>query len=195
MKHLRLVILITLSLDLLYYSCGNSSNSSNSDANKNATTEEAIASDTKVQTDNAEAQVSTVEEEGDPNIVAASVDTMEMVVDNHDNLVGRYVKTEKGTYFFEVQDMGEVPRLGHKIVVYRARDSQGIVFTYRKNVNIRQRPSLESPVITQISHEEGGVPETYPCLGKTKGWYKVNVKGKIGYVRHDLVIWDGMDTF
>ena len=33
-----------------------------------------------------------------------------------------------------------------------------------------------------------GVPPTLT-------WYKVNVDGKIGYVRGDLLCWDGMCTF
>jgi hypothetical protein len=32
-------------------------------------------------------------------------------------------------------------------------------------------------------------------LGKVKEWYKIQIRGKEGYVRHDLVEWDGMDTF
>ena len=37
--------------------------------------------------------------------------------------------------------------------------------------------------------------ECYDCLGKKNGWYKIKVDGKIGYVRADLMNWDGMCTF
>ena len=128
-------------------------------------------------------------------IKPASVDTMQMVVDNHGNLVGRYVQTNQTTYTVSVQDEIEVPRLGHKIVEYKAKNGQGVVFTRRKNVNVRSQPNLQSPVICQITCKEGELPDTYPCLGKTQGWYKIKVRNTEGYVRHDLVEWDGMSTF
>ena len=189
MKKHWIAVLIPLGLGLLGYSCDNKK------VNTTPTPEELIEAVRRAQTDNTPVQAPVVEDNGDPSIVAASVDTMEMVVDNRGNLVGRYVQTNQNTFVISVQDDTEVPRLGHKIVVYRARDGKGILYTTRKNVNIRKEPNLESTVICQITNNEDGVPDTYPCLGKTKGWYKINVNGKIGYVRHDLVIWDGMDTF
>ncbi len=128
-------------------------------------------------------------------IKPASVDTMEMVVDRHGNVVGRLVSNNANTYTISVQDDSEVSKIGNKIVTFRAKDGQGILYTQRKNVNIRQQPNLESTVIGQISFDPNYVPETYPCLGKTDEWYKIKVNDKVGYVRHDLVIWDGMDTF
>ncbi len=41
----------------------------------------------------------------------------------------------------------------------------------------------------------GYVPDCYKCLGFVKGWFKVKVDGKVGYVRSDLLDWDGMCTF
>ena len=189
MKKHWIAVLIPLGLGLLGYSCDNKK------INTTPTPEELIEAVRRAQVDNTPVQAPAAEDDGDPSIIAASVDTMEMVVDNRGNLVGRYVQTNQNTYVVEVQDTMEVPRLGHKIVVYRARDGQGIVYTLRTNVNVRQQPTLESPVVTQISVNEGYAPDVYPCLGKTKGWYKINVNGKIGYVRHDLVEWDGMNTF
>ena len=118
-----------------------------------------------------------------------------MVVDNRGNLVGRYVQTNQTSYTVSVHDDIEVPKLGHKIVEYSAKNGQGIVYTLRKNVNVRTQPNTNSPVLCQITCEEGEVPNTYPCLGKVKEWYKIQIRGKEGYVRHDLVEWDGMDTF
>ena len=135
------------------------------------------------------------EDDGDPNIKAASVDHMKMVIDSHGNVVGRYVRTNQTSYTVSVQDDLEVPKIGHKIVTYSAKNGQGIVYTHRTHVNIRTQPDLKSPVITQISTPEGELPQTYPCLGKTQGWYKIRVKGAVGFVRHDLVEWDGIDTF
>ena len=128
-------------------------------------------------------------------IKPASVDTMEMVVDRHGNVVGRLVSSNANTYTISVQDDSEVSKIGNKIVTFRAKDGKGILYTQRKNVNIRQQPNLESTVIGQISYDPNYVPEAYPCLGKTDEWYKIKVNDKVGYVRHDLVIWDGMCTF
>ena len=128
-------------------------------------------------------------------IKPASVDTMEMVIDRHGNVVGRLVSNNANTYTIAVQDDMEVSKIGNKVVTFRAKDGQGILYTRRKHVNIRQQPNLESTVIGQISYEDGCVPEDYPCLGKTDEWYKIKVGNKVGYVRHDLVEWDGMCTF
>ena len=128
-------------------------------------------------------------------IKPATIDTMEMVVDRHGNVVGRLVSNNANTYTIAVQGDSEVSKIGNKVVTFRAKDGQGILHTRRKHVNIRQQPNLESTVIGQISYEDGCVPETYPCLGKTDEWYKIKVGNKVGYVRHDLVEWDGMDTF
>ena len=89
----------------------------------------------------------------------------------------------------------EVPKAGLQIVVFSAANKQGILFTKRTHVNIRQLPTIESTVVTQISYKKGSVPETYPCIGKVNDWYKIRVNGKEGYVRQDLVEWDGMNSF
>ena len=128
-------------------------------------------------------------------IKAASVDTMLMVLDYLDRVVGRYVRTNETTYTVAVQDDIEVPKDGRRIVVFRAVDGKGILYTRRTNVIIRQQPTTASDVMTMISTPKGELPETYPCLGKSGDWYKIIVKGKEGYVRQDLVIWDGMSSF
>lgn len=130
-----------------------------------------------------------------PFVKAASVDNMKMVLDNMGNVVGRYVSTNDNTYTVSAQEDFEVPKVGHKVVVFSAANKQGILYTKRTHVNIRQQPTTESPVVTQISYMKGAVPETYPCIGKVNDWYKIRVKNKEGYVRQDLVEWDGMDSF
>ena len=128
-------------------------------------------------------------------IVPASVDTMLMVIDRQGEVLGRWISTNASTYTVDVQDAVEIPKIGNKVVTFRAKDGKGVLYTTRQHVNIRQQPNLESTVIGQISYDPDYVPETYPCLGKTDEWYKIKVNDKIGYVRHDLVKWDGMDTF
>ncbi len=128
-------------------------------------------------------------------IKPASIDTMLVVVNRQGELIGRFVSSTASTYTVAIQDHIEIPKIGNKVVTFRAADGQGILFNYRTNVNIRQRPDINSPVICQISHDpKEDLSDPYPCLGKTDEWYKIKVGNKVGYVRHDLVEWDAMDT-
>lgn len=183
----------TLSLALLFagYSCGNKS----AEKTLPDTTDIEQEGDFATIPEDMESDTIDDDDDGDPNIKAASVDHMKMVINSHGNVIGRYVSTNQTSYTVSAQDNVEVPKIGHKIVTYSAKNGQGIVYTHRTHVNVRKEPNMESIVITQISTEKGEMPETYPCLGKTKGWYKIRVKNAVGYVRHDLAEWDGMDTF
>lgn len=126
--------------------------------------------------------------------------SMKMVVDKHGKAVGRYVKTNKTTYTIGVQDDVEVPIKGHRVVTFSAKDGQGIIYRDQSrtgNINVRKRPSTDAPVVAKIADTTslGYVPDCYDCLGKVNGWYKIRIDGKIGFVRSDLVEWDGMCTF
>lgn len=122
--------------------------------------------------------------------------SMKMVVDSEGNVVGRYVRTNANSYMVEVQDIYDVPKAGNKVVTFRAENGQGVIWCKDfGKVNVRSIPSIKGKIIGKLIYEEGMVPDTYPCLGKVKNWYKVSVNGKTGYVREDLIEWDGMDTF
>jgi len=127
--------------------------------------------------------------------------SMKMVVDSRGNVVGRYVSTGRSTYTIDVQDTGTVPKAGHRVVTFSAANGQGIIYRDQSrtgNINVRKSPSTGAAIVGKIPDNmvTGCVPDTYPCLGKTKnGWYKIRIDGKVGYVRGDLVVWDGMDTF
>ena len=124
--------------------------------------------------------------------------SMKMVVDKRGNVVGRYVETDRNVYYISVQDVSSVPKRGHRIVTFSAAKGQGVVFYDQSrtgNLNVRKSPSTNSPILTQIPHPGDYVPDCYKCLGKVNGWYKVKVNGKTGYVRGDLLEWDGMCTF
>jgi len=126
--------------------------------------------------------------------------SMKMVVDKHGKAVGRYVKTNKTTYTIGVQDDVEVPIKGHRVVTFSAKDGQGIIYRDQSrtgNINVRKRPSTDAPVVAKIADTTalGYVPDCYDCLGKVNGWYKICIDGKTGFVRSDLVEWDGMCTF
>ena len=191
MKRFWYAAALLLGIGQTLYSCGGKNDSNET----SLPTQTEMSTEFEATTDELENDSIVDEDDGDPNIKAASVDHMKMVIDSHGNVVGRYVRTNQTSYTVSVQDDLEVPKIGHKIVTYSAKNGQGVVYTHRTHVNIRTQPDLKSPVITQISTPEGELPQTYPCLGKTQGWYKIRVKGAVGFVRHDLVEWDGMDTF
>ena len=121
---------------------------------------------------------------------------MKVVVDSAGNVVGRYVRTNAETYIVGVQDIFDVPKCGRRVVKYKASKGQGVIWCKRVGrVNVYSRASRKSEIIGQLKYEDGYVPETYPCLGKKRSWYKVKVNNKIGYVPAKLVEWDAIDTF
>ncbi|MCR4851962.1 MAG: SH3 domain-containing protein [Prevotella sp.] len=129
--------------------------------------------------------------------LGVNAQSMKMVVSNQGEVQGRYVRTNASTYTVDVQDEYDIPKAGNKVVTFSAAKGQGIV--YRKgervgNINVRKGPSTKTAVVGKIVDPEG-VPDTFPCLGKVNGWYKIRINGKVGYVREDMVNWDGMDTF
>lgn len=192
MKRLWYAASLSMALAFTGYSCGNKSSSS---AQTQTEAEQADVVESFQEETETDTYTYDEEADGDPKIKAASVDHMKMVIDSRGNVEGRYVRTNQTSYTVSVQDEVEVPKIGHKIVTFSAKNGQGVVYTHRTHVNVRTQPDLKSPIITQISYDKNKTPETYPCLGKTRGWYKIRVKGKVGYVRHDLAEWDGMDTF
>ena len=183
-KHFYAVLLL-LCLSITAFSCGGKHNS---------TTTLDETTDT-ITLNNDSLVVAETNNGNGPTVKAASVDNMKMVLDSNGNVIGRYVSTNENTYTVSVQDDFEVPKAGLHIVVFSAANKQGVLYTKRTHVNIRQLPTIESPVVTQISYKKGSIPETYPCIGKVNDWYKIRVNGKEGYVRQDLVEWDAMDTF
>ena len=118
-----------------------------------------------------------------------------VVIDKTGNVVGRYVGETVDKYFISVQDTVPVAKSGLHVELYSAEKGHGIVFlTADGVVNVREKPSTDSKIVAKIQNGDG-IPETYKCLGLEKGWFKIKVDGKIGYVRMDLMAWDSMDTF
>ncbi len=116
-----------------------------------------------------------------------------VVVDTNGEFVGKYIRTNATTYTVGIQDYFDVPKKGHKVVVYSAEAGQGYVAPKGDgNVNVRSTPSTSGKKIGSLSGPNGGIPEEAPCLGKTNGWYKIQYGNKIGYVRADLMGWDPM---
>ena len=132
--------------------------------------------------------------------LSSSAQSMKMVVDNQGAVVGRWEKTNKTTYTVVVQDDTEVPIKGHRIVTFSAKNGQGVVYRDQKRtgkINVRKGASTKTAVIEQIEDNtiDGCVPDCYDCLGLINGWYKIRINGKTGFVRADLMEWDGMCSF
>lgn len=125
-----------------------------------------------------------------------NVDTQAVVVDDQGAVVGKHLFTDGDFYIIEMQDYAEVPVAGHHKMTYSAENGQGVIYTLRSKVNVRESPTTKSPVVAVMpTAGDGMAPETFPCLGKTDEWYKIRINGKEGYVREDLVEWDFMDRF
>lgn len=123
--------------------------------------------------------------------------SMKMVVDDKGEVVGRLVKINSTTYTVSTQEDVDIPKKGHRVVTYRADKGQGIVYRYTDrvgNINVHKGASAKSTVVAKIPEFED-LPDAYDCLGKVNGWYKIKIDGKVGYVRADLMRWDGICTF
>ena len=126
----------------------------------------------------------------------AQSNSQKVVVDSEGGLVGRYVRQTAKTYIANPLDWEvEVPKKGHRVEIWTPEKGKG--FVYRRdgvhgNINVRKGPSTRTAVVAQITEEDSA--KDYPdcafdCKGKTNGWYKISIKGKVGYVRQDLVEW------
>ncbi|MCQ2330182.1 MAG: SH3 domain-containing protein [Paludibacteraceae bacterium] len=122
----------------------------------------------------------------------------------------RYLGDSGDNYLVNAQDFGLTPKDGARIETFSAEDGQGIVTIKNKeykNVRIRQKPTANSKVIATIKDKRGELPVVLKCLGLVDDeeknewgvakclWFKVEVNGKTGYVRSDLMIWDAIDTY
>lgn len=129
-------------------------------------------------------------------VVPAFSQSMKMVVDADGKVLGRYVRTEVDSFTVGVQDIFNVPKSGNRVVTYRAEKGQGVIRCKKEGrVNVYSSPDSKSEIIGHLVYENGYVPETYRCLGRKRGWYKVRVGCRNGFVRSDSVEWDGIDTF
>lgn len=123
-------------------------------------------------------------------------DSVKVVVNAKGEVLGRLVKENSNSYTVETQDEYDVPKNGNKVVAYSPENGQGFVYSENPGkVNVRSTPSTSGSIVGTIMYEEGDLPETFQCLGKENGWYKISINGKTGYVRQDLVKWDAIDTF
>ena len=129
-------------------------------------------------------------------ISAYSQNSMKVVVSNDGMLVGRYVRQTATTYIANPVDWEEeVPRKGYRVEIWTPEKGKGFVVRrpgVKGNINVRKGPSVNTAVVTKITEADGerDYPDcAFDCLGKVKGWYKIRIKGLVGFVRQDLVEW------
>lgn len=150
-------------------------------------------------TENGKAKIDDFHREYDESAVDFgpwNVDNQEVVIDDQGAVAGKYLFSDGDHYIVEMQDYAEVPVAGHRKVTYSAENGQGVIYTLRSRVNVRESPTTQSAVVTVMpTPGDGMAPETFPCLGKTDEWYNIRINGKEGYVREDLVEWDFQNRF
>lgn len=130
------------------------------------------------------------------------------VVMTSDGGLYRFIGTSGDSYLVDAQDYGLVPKEGARVETFSAENGQGILIIKNrefKSVNIRRQPTTKSDVIGRIKDKRGELPVVLKCLGMAEErnvnggleyyWYKVEVNGKTGYVREDLMMWDAVDTY
>ena len=128
--------------------------------------------------------------------VNAQKNSLKVVVTDEGMLVGRYVRQTNTTYIANPLDWEEeVPKKGHRVEIWTPEKGKGHVGRkdgVRGNINVRKQPSTKSAIIDKISEADSN--KDYPdcffdCVGKKGKWFKIKIRGKIGYVREDLVDW------
>ena len=127
---------------------------------------------------------------------SAQENSLKVVVTNDGHLVGRYERQTATTYIANPVDWEvEVSKKDHRVEIWTPEKGKGFVMRrdgVTGNINVRKGPSTRTAVVCQITEEDSN--KDYPecaffCLGKKNGWYKISIKGKVGYVRQDLVEW------
>ena len=121
------------------------------------------------------------------------------------NVLGQLTRTLDEGYEIEAQDTVILPKEGIMIELWSAWDGKGIVClkkpgtepvyaTPRKTAAEGDKTDADTAkIIGTASYEEGYCPDCYPCLGYTRGWFKIDFGGKAGYIREDAAVWDFAD--
>lgn len=126
-----------------------------------------------------------------------------VVIDKQGN-VSRYLADCGDSYLVDVQDYALVKKSEGSIKEYSAEKGNGYLVldddVVQTRVNVRQKPSEKSKKIGTIASRPGELPEVFPCLGyiyeKDNGyWFKLKIKGKVGYVAEQFMIWDAINTY
>ena len=130
------------------------------------------------------------------SVADAQTNSLKVVVSDDGLLVGRYVRQTDSTYIANPVDWEEeVPKKGFRVEVWTPEKGKGFVVRkdeVRGNINVRKQPSINSAIVDKITEADGrkDYPDcSFDCLGKKGEWFKISIRGKVGYVRQDLVNW------
>lgn len=129
--------------------------------------------------------------------------TSAKVVECADGEILRYTGETEDSYFVNAQDWGFVPKKGCRVVEYKAENGQGCLIPDVPGggiINVREQPSTDSGIIGKIKSKIFEIPEVYDCKGLVENddhtkWFKLEINGKTGYVRSDLMQWDAINTY
>ena len=126
-----------------------------------------------------------------------------VVIDKQGN-ESRYLADCGDNYLVDVQDYALVKKSEGRVVEYSAENGDGYLMldddVVQTRVNVRQKPSEKSKKIGYIATHPGELPEAFKCLGyvyeENNGfWFKLKIKGKVGYVAEQFMIWDAINTY
>ena len=109
---------------------------------------------------------------------------------------GRYVLERERAYCVVAQDIGYVSKAEAHVELWKAEDGKGWVWSEEsdKKFNVHEKPNKKSKVVAIICNDPYDLPETYPCLGLSNGWFKICIDGKVGYIQTSSVKYDTIDT-
>ena len=126
----------------------------------------------------------------------ASSPSAKVIVTEYDE-VYRFLGEEGSTYHGEAQDHIWVDKDEARIEVWRAADGKG--YLSLKDLGeepVYAEPDKGSEVIGHLTWQEGFVPDSFPCTGTVRGWFKtVTYDGRPGYVRASSVEWDPINVY
>ena len=125
-----------------------------------------------------------------------------------DGSLYRYIGDSGDNYLVNAQDFGLIAKKDASVETFSAENGQGILTIKNKeykSVRIRKQPTTKSEVVGTIRDKRGELPVVLKCLGLVDEkdeqgyfrdyWFKVELNGKIGYIRYDLMTWDAIDTY
>ena len=121
---------------------------------------------------------------------------LKVVVSNDGGLVGRFVRQTDSTYIANPLDWEvEVSKESSRVEVWSPENGNGFVVRHdgvTGNINVRKEPSTRAAIVARITEADSN--KDYPdnafeCIGKKGKWFKIRIKGKVGFVREDLVDW------
>ena len=111
-------------------------------------------------------------------------------------VLGQLVRTLDEGYEIEAQDVAVRPKEGICIEFWSAWDGKGVVFLQEPGTApVHADADAGSEVIGTVVYEEGYCPDSYPCLGYTPGWFKIESGASEGFVPEAVCSWDFADRF